>query len=97
MHAYDVPHTAVLATPPPPAPAACFDSPPWYAQVQKALIDMENMFELLNTASRVGDVPGAKELVVTQAEVAFDRVVFGYSPSNPVLKGVSFTVPGECS
>lgn len=66
------------------------------AQVQKALIDMENMFELLGTNSRVADAPGAKDLVVSQAEVAFERVVFGYTPTNPVLKGVSFAVPGAC-
>lgn len=179
-----------------------------HRQVQKALIDMENMFDLLNTTPKVDDVPGAGQLVVSQvgrrgakafghtwvggragggggvssaaqglqcgveggggagprqqgcraqagatgnpptsslssvplppphrththshrplggpvglqpcvvcyghygvwlrpqtlnpdppsqAQVDFDRVVFGYNPSMPVLKGVSFTVPG---
>ena len=31
---------------------------------------------------------------VFRGEVRFDNVVFGYNPVNPVLKGVSFIVPG---
>ena len=30
------------------------------AQVQKALVDVENMFDLLNTEPKVRDAPGAK-------------------------------------
>ncbi|GFR40170.1 hypothetical protein Agub_g727 [Astrephomene gubernaculifera] len=67
----------------------------YYRQVQKALIDMENMFELLDTEPGVQDSPGAGRLVVREARVDFQRVVFAYSPASPpVLKGVSFTVPG---
>jgi ABC-type transport system involved in Fe-S cluster assembly fused permease/ATPase subunit len=65
------------------------------AQVQKALIDMENMFELLYTQPSVEDSPGARALVVAAGRVDFDAVVFGYGPTQPpVLRGVSFTVPG---
>jgi len=32
-------------------------------QVQKALIDMENMFELLNTKPNVGDPPSGGQLL----------------------------------
>lgn len=63
-------------------------------QVQKALIDMENMFELLATAPQVRDEPGSQALVVNEGRVEFRNVVFGYSPTNPVLKGVSFAAPG---
>ena len=28
-----------------------------------------------------------------RGEIEFDNVVFGYSPENPVLKGVSFKIP----
>ena len=57
---------------------------------------MENMFDLLRTEPKVRDCPGAIPLVTQQGQVAFDNVVFGYNPANPVLKGVSFTVPGGC-
>ncbi|GLC34551.1 hypothetical protein PLESTB_001249100 [Pleodorina starrii] len=67
----------------------------YYRQVQKALIDMENMFELLDTEPSVRDSPGAGQLRVGPARVDFERVVFGYTASSlPVLKGVTFAVPG---
>ena len=56
------------------------------AQVQKALIDMENMFELLATEPRTKDDPGAPPLRVTEGRVEFRDVVFGYHTTNPVLK-----------
>lgn len=43
-------------------------------QVTKALIDMENMFELLATVPRVRDEPGAASLAVTQGAVEFKQV-----------------------
>ncbi|KAI8474748.1 MAG: ABC transporter type 1, transmembrane domain-containing protein [Monoraphidium minutum] len=66
----------------------------YYRQVQKALIDMENMFELLATDPRTRDGPGAPPLRVTAGRVDFRDVVFGYHTHSPVLKGVSFGVPG---
>ncbi|KAF8055403.1 Abcb6 [Scenedesmus sp. PABB004] len=68
----------------------------YYRQVTKALIDMENMFELLATAPRVTDAPGARRLAVTEGRVDFREVVFSYTPGlgAPVLKGVTFTAPG---
>jgi ABC-type transport system involved in Fe-S cluster assembly fused permease/ATPase subunit len=66
----------------------------YYRQTQKALIDMEQMFELLATPPRVADDPKAPDLKVTAGRVEFRDVVFGYSPAEPVLRGVSFAVPG---
>lgn len=40
------------------------------------------------------DAPGARALAIREGRVEFDRVVFGYSASHPVLHGVSFVVPG---
>lgn len=51
--------------------------PGLHPQIQKGLIDMEQMFELLDTAPAVDDMPGAGQLVVAQGDVAFDRVSFG--------------------
>ncbi|GAX77428.1 hypothetical protein CEUSTIGMA_g4873.t1 [Chlamydomonas eustigma] len=66
----------------------------YYRQVQKALIDMENMFELLHTTPKVQDLPSSRQLTIGRAEVRFDEVHFSYTPDHPVLKGVSFIVPG---
>jgi ABC-type multidrug transport system fused ATPase/permease subunit len=67
---------------PPPPPS----TPPLTPQVQKALIDMENMFELLATEPSTKDDPGARPLAVTRGRVDFRDVVFGYNAAAPVLK-----------
>ncbi|GFH15035.1 uncharacterized protein HaLaN_11191, partial [Haematococcus lacustris] len=46
--------------------------------VQKALIDVENMFELLATQPHVRDRPGAEPLHIVNGSIEFDNVVFGY-------------------
>lgn len=46
------------------------------SQIQKGLIDMENMFELLARKPEVDDAPDACQLVVTKGDVAFDNVTF---------------------
>lgn len=66
-------------------------------QVTKALIDMENMFELLATEPRVQDDPHAATLQLSSGAVEFKQVVFSYNPSAsvpPVLRGLSFLAPG---
>ena len=49
-------------------------------QIQKGLIDMENMFELLDTKPAVDDAPDACQLAVTRGDVAFDHVTFRCAP-----------------
>ena len=56
---------------------------------------MENMFEVLNTQPKIQDRPDATPLAVRTGTLEFTNVVFGYSNSHPVLKGVSFTVTGR--
>lgn len=54
---------------------------PAAAQIQKGLIDMESMFELLTTRPAVDDAPGAAPLAITRGDVAFDNVTFRWAPS----------------
>ncbi|GAX77414.1 hypothetical protein CEUSTIGMA_g4860.t1, partial [Chlamydomonas eustigma] len=65
-----------------------------YRVIQTYMIDMENLLNLLDKRPVVNDKPGAKQLVVHQGEVTYDDVSFGYDITNPVIKSVSFTVPG---
>ncbi|KAL4854966.1 ATP-binding cassette sub-family B member 6 [Chlorella vulgaris] len=75
------------------APLSFFGS--YYRQIQKGMVDMEAMFELLDRQPNVQDAPDAGQLVVTQGAVAFDNVTFSYgSSAPPVLRNVSFSVPG---
>ncbi|WP_261433237.1 ABCB family ABC transporter ATP-binding protein/permease [Serratia quinivorans] len=64
-----------------------------YAEVRQALIDMENMFDLLQEEQEIVDRPDAKALHLTAGEVSFDSVSFGYDARRPILKNVSFTIP----
>jgi ATP-binding cassette subfamily B protein len=64
-----------------------------YREIKQALIDIDQMFEILDQAPEIADRPGAKPLQIHDGEVRFDNVHFGYTPERIILDGVSFTVP----
>ncbi|HLT78005.1 MAG TPA: ABC transporter ATP-binding protein/permease [Ferrovibrio sp.] len=66
-----------------------------YREIKQGLVDMEQMFSLLDVPQEVEDRPGAPALQVPHGELVFDNVGFAYDPRRPILKGVSFRVaPG---
>ncbi|MCJ2183839.1 ABC transporter ATP-binding protein/permease [Novosphingobium sp. 1949] len=64
-----------------------------YRTIRQGLIDMAEMFRLLDTEVEVPDRPGAPALVIRQPGIVFDNVVFGYESERMILKGLSFEVP----
>jgi ABC-type transport system involved in Fe-S cluster assembly fused permease/ATPase subunit len=64
-----------------------------YREIRQALVDMSEMFRLLEQPAEVTDRPGAKPLVVSGGEVLLDDVHFGYDAERPILKGVTIRVP----
>jgi len=65
-----------------------------YRTIRQGLIDMAAMFDLVDQKAEVVDLPNAPPLIVSEGRVKFDAVRFGYDPERPILKGVSFLVPG---
>ena len=64
-----------------------------YRTVRQGLIDMAEMFRLIDTNAEVQDAPGAPALVVRRPTLAFEDVVFGYEEDRTILHGLSFEVP----
>ncbi|MEM7523943.1 MAG: ABC transporter ATP-binding protein/permease, partial [Pseudomonadota bacterium] len=65
-----------------------------YREIRQSLVDMREMFTLLDYPADVIDSPDAKALEVERGEVRFDGVHFGYDAERQILKGVDITVPG---
>jgi ATP-binding cassette subfamily B protein len=69
-----------------------------YNTIKQGLVDMEQMFRLLDVDEEVQDTAGAVQLSAHLADgdpcsVTFEDVQFGYTPAREILKGVSFSVP----
>ncbi|SMC56475.1 heavy metal ABC transporter ATP-binding protein/permease Atm1 [Novosphingobium sp. B1] len=64
-----------------------------YRTIRQGLIDMAEMFRLIDTHIEVADAPNAPALVVNRPSVTFDNVVFGYDRDREILHGLSFEVP----
>ena len=66
-----------------------------YRTIRQGLIDMEAMFELVDTPAEIVDAPDAPDLRVTAGRVCLENVRFGYDPEREILKGVDIDVaPG---
>jgi ATP-binding cassette subfamily B protein len=66
-----------------------------YMTIKQGLVDMEQMFTLMEVEAEVTDKPGAPPLVAGAAggEVRFEDVHFGYRPNREILHGISFRIP----
>ena len=65
-----------------------------YREIRQSLIDMREMYALMDQAPQVTDAPGAEVLDVRTGEVVFKDVDFDYGADRITLRGVSFHVPG---
>ena len=69
-----------------------------YMTIKQGLVDMEQMFRLLEVDREIADRPNAKALAAhlsdgPAGELRFEGVHFGYRPDRTILKGIDFTVP----
>ena len=68
-----------------------------YRSIKQGLVDMEQMFDLLDTPADVTDNPGAPALQVPRGHVRFEGVRFGYEPEREILRGLDLDVPAGSS
>jgi ATP-binding cassette subfamily B protein len=68
-----------------------------YRSIRQGLIDMEAMWDLLDTPAEVVDKPGAPPLVVKRGAIRFDNVSFGYDPGREILKGLDVDIAAGTS
>mgnify|MGYP000620763606 FL=1 len=67
-----------------------------YREIRQALVDMSEMFSLLERPPEVEDKDAATALKVTGGCIEFRDIQFSYDAERPILKGVSLKVePGQ--
>lgn len=67
-----------------------------YREIRQALVDMSDMFGLLEQPPEVQDKPDAPALQVQGGSIELRDVHFAYDPERAILKGVSLKVePGQ--
>lgn len=65
-----------------------------YRELRQSLLDMETLFNLQKVNVQIKEKPDAKPLVLPQGGVIkFENVSFGYSPSRPILRDLTLTIP----
>jgi len=64
-----------------------------YRSIRQGLIDMEAMWNLVDTPPEVTDRPNAAPLHVASGNVRFENVHFGYEKGREILKGLDLDIP----
>jgi len=67
-----------------------------YREIRQALVDMGQMFGLLEQPAEISDLPNAPALNVTGGRIALENVTFGYDPDRVILRGATVIAePGQ--
>jgi subfamily B ATP-binding cassette protein MsbA len=62
-------------------------------QLQEGIAAASRVFGVVDRQIHLVELPDAKSLKLEKGEMEFRNVTFAYEPDNPVLEGVSLTVP----
>ena len=64
-----------------------------YREIRQALVDMRQMFDLLDEPPDVQDRLKASQLQIARGSVKFEEVSFSYDRKRPILKNLSIDIP----
>jgi ABC-type transport system involved in Fe-S cluster assembly fused permease/ATPase subunit len=64
-----------------------------YREVKQSLVNMEEMFLLLEEEPEIKDSPKARPLSLSNGAIEFRNVSFSYNSTREILKHVSFQIP----
>ena len=65
-----------------------------YREIRQALVDMGEMFNLLEQETEIVDKPNAKPINVTKGLVKFSNVYFSYDSKRPILNDLNIEIQG---
>ena len=66
-----------------------------YREINNSMANLEKMFDLLAEKPQVTDAENAPALQVSQGELVFDAVHFGYNSNRKILNNIQLTVPAK--
>ncbi len=67
-----------------------------YREIRQALVDMGQMFGLLEQPAEIADKPNAPDLKVDGGRVTLENVTFGYDPERVILRNATLeAAPGQ--
>jgi len=65
--------------------------------IQQSLTAAHRVYEVLSAPVEIESKPASEAPAAFRGRIEFQNLTFGYSPTTPILKNLSFTIePGEC-
>jgi len=63
-----------------------------YREIKTSLINIEQMFKLIDIVPKVSDTKDANELQINKGLIQFENVKFDYQSNRKIIQGVSFSI-----